>query len=351
MGGDALPFPTQRLSPDRYHNVSTRLLTLLSTHYALACAPAPCPGKSSHGDVDILVALPYADRPFDPIAQLGSRAVHQNGSVLSFEFEGHQADVIGVSEDKYEVSRLFYSYGDVGMILGMMLTHAGIKFGCKGLKMVRVDAGGQLHLSSDRSRILGWLGLDEAEWLAGFNDSKAVFRWLCSCRWFRHSMFNTANHHTSHHHTTHNKRRALSTRPMFTAFVHYVDSVQPTTAEPIDRPPAAVMRADAVAYFGCEAAVAAWDAVVAKRVALKQCWNGVLVTARTGLIGKQLGLFMMACRQLVTDDELLAMSVEEVQQFIDVNFTSYRRDDSTAGTLGDGGKAEWEESKDSAEAA
>jgi len=258
--------------------------------------------------------------------------VHQNGPTLSFEFEGHQADVIAVSEAKFGVGQLFYSYGDVGMILGMMVTAAGIKFGCKGLFLVRGDHGGQLHLSSDRSRILEWLGLSEADWLAGFEDEQAVFAWLCSCRFYRPSLFSSHSQPLRH-----NARRALSNRPMFVHFRQYVDTHSPANTDPADRTTAAAVQADAVAFFGCEAAVAALDAAAAKRRALKQCWNGELVAARTGLEGKQLGLFMMACRQLVTDDELLAMSVEEVQRFMDATYAKH---------VVRGGKMEQDETKE-----
>ena len=338
MGGDALPFPTQRLSPDRYHDVSERLLAVLSAHYTLTCIPAQRPGKDSYGDVDILVAQPYTDRPFDPVPQLGSRAVSRNGPVLSFEFEGHQADAISVDASLFEVARLFYSFGDVGMILGMMLTTASLKLGCKGLLLVRPGQGGQLHLSSDRSRILAWLGMSETDWLAGFHDEQAVFAWLCTCRWFHPSTFSSSTEHRR------NARRALSTRPMFVNFVHYVDSHHPPTivADKADRPTAEAMQADAVAFFGCEVAVAALDAAAAKRQALKQCWNGGLVAARTGLEGKQLGLFMMACRQLVTDDELLAMNASEVERFIDESFA---RQVNNGRSHGDVAKIESEESK------
>ena len=108
----------------------------------------------------LLVASPHSGRPFDPVAQLGSRAVNRNGPTASFEFEGHQADVIGVSESEFDMARLFYSFGDVGMLLGMMLTAAGIKFGYKGLMLVRPGHAGQLMLSNDRSRVLAWLGFE-----------------------------------------------------------------------------------------------------------------------------------------------------------------------------------------------
>ena len=336
MGGDALPFPTQRLSPDRYQDVSQRLLALISAHYALACIPAPCPGKSSHGDVDLLVARPHPDRPFDPVAQLGSRAVKRNGPTLSFEFEGHQADVISVSEEEFDVARLFYSFGDCGMLLGMCITAAGLKLGCKGLFLVRPGQVGQLHLSSDRTRILAWLGLSETEWLAGFKDEQAVFEWLCSCRWYHPSLFSTDTQPWKQA-----ARRALFNRPMFNHFVQYVDNNTAASTDAADRPTAAAVQADAVAFFGCEATVAALDAAAAKKRALKQCWNGELAAARTGLEGKQLGLFMMACRQLVTDDELLAMSVDEVERFMDDNFAKYAGDGH-----GGGLKMEKEEVKD-----
>ena len=335
MGGDALPFPTQRLSPDRYKDVSQRLLALLSTHYALVCIPAPCPGKASYGDVDLLVAVPLADRPFEPEAQLGSRAVYRNGPTLSFEFEGHQADVISVSESTFDVARLFYSYGDVGMVVGMMLTAAGLKFGCKGLFLARAGHS-QLQLSSDRGSILAWLGLSEAEWLAGFEDEQAVFAWLCSCRWFHPSLFRTRPESWKH-----NTRRALSARPMFVHFVQYVDSHTAADSNPTDRPTAAAMQANAVSVFGCDAAVAAQNAAEAKRHALKQRWNGVLVSARTGLEGKQLGLFMMACRQQATDDELLAMDVEGMERFMDNSYAQYVTNRSQSS------KEEREESKQS----
>ena len=128
---------------------------------------------------------------------------------------------------------------------------------------------------------------------------------------------------------------------MFVHFVQYVDNHLPADVDSATRPTAAVMQADAITFFGCEAAVAALDAAEAKRQALKRRWNGQLVAARTGLEGKQLGLFMMACRQLVTDDKLLAMEAAEIERFMDMNYAKYL---SSHGNIA---KMEKDESKES----
>ena len=118
--------------------------------------PKEAPEKIDHGDVDFLVCDPLCDDAILKVqAELGAQyanIVRNHTSNFAIRQENALADSddstggnfyqIDVHEcsDLSELERVafFHSYGDLGMILGMMAHPYGFSLGTKGLKVSTV---------------------------------------------------------------------------------------------------------------------------------------------------------------------------------------------------------------------
>jgi hypothetical protein len=308
----------ERLTPERYAEIAGKMVELLQRFYCRAVLPRQYPNKPSYGDVDVLVSGSISE--FDPACELGSAAVSRNGPVLSFEYEGHQVDVIHCRAEVFDLALFFYSWGDVGMVLGMMLRKLGLKFGSDGLFVLVEDT--KLLLSSDVSSVLAFLGMDFGRWQLGFSTREEIFEFIMAGRFFRHSMFKPRTSSDSAGKTA--KRFKL--RPMFGEFVEYVNSRLP--AQATERVSAEDVTQLAIAYFGQEAQVAHVQEQAQQQRLVKLKFNGDIVARLTGLSGRPLGVLMATVRGQVSREQLLSWSAEQLEVEV---MKVYRADEREAG--------------------
>jgi hypothetical protein len=307
MGGNALGFRTERLSPERYIEITTLVVdALLHSFYKRVVPTSPCPNKESHGDVDILVCESITS--LDPRAVFRSTAVVHNGGVTSFDFKGHQIDLIHVRPEHFEMATFFYGYGDVGMILGMITRTVGLKFGYQGLSIVVHSH--LIPLSTDLTETLRFLGLDVHVWRRGFTTDEQVFAFITSSTLFRPSMFRRRDDKWNH-----GERRALQDRTMFVAFIAYVEQNYPSETEPA-RLSVEEVSQRAIDFFQKQSALDAVNEKIERGRKLKERFNGHMVMEITGMSGKEMGAFMAQCKEAITEDKILSMSPDEMRQWV-----------------------------------
>lgn len=155
MGGNAfknaLPdarFP--RMSPSIYNSLKARLLLQLQTLYEHVAVPREAPGKADYGDIDFVVCQPRAELHHEDVrSALGAAqsisfdSSHSNFALRAIEYDNsaetsdyYQVDVeVCATMEEWERVVLFNSYGDVGMILGLMVRPHGLSFGRNGIKV------------------------------------------------------------------------------------------------------------------------------------------------------------------------------------------------------------------------
>jgi hypothetical protein len=306
MGGNALGFQAKRLTSEQFARMSSTIIEQLrGTYYGCVELPHPRPDKESHGDVDILVAEPVQQQSFDPQRVFGSSKVVHNGGVISFEYEGHQIDLIQVgSAQKMPLAIVFYSYSDFGMILGMIARTVSLKFGYQGLSLIVHDR--QIMLSADVDRIFTFAGLSLERWQRGFQNDKDVFDFIVSSRLFRPSMFKRTDDRWNH-----GERKSLDKRPMFVAFVEYVQTFAEHNEQ--DRLDVQKVTNEAIEFFGQRSQVDAVVRQIERGREIKARFNGNLVMEITGFKAKELGQFMAECRVHLSDDQLLNITEDEVR--------------------------------------
>jgi hypothetical protein len=311
MGGNALGVPTQRLTPERYAQVSTTIIEVLRGYYKLVQLTIPRPNKPSHGDLDILVSGKLQE--LDPRRVFGASVVVHNGGVTSFDYENHQIDLIDIAnEDRFDLAQLFYGYPDYGMIQGMAMKSLGIKYGYQGLSIV-VESH-QIMLSTDLNRILEFMGLDADAWRRGFATDNEVFQFIISSRLFRHTMFKRHDDRWNH-----GERRALGNRSMFVAFIAYVEADAKAHPELAKREKllASDVTAEAITFFGQQKAVDDVLIKIERTRKLKERFNGHIVMEITGLRAQELSAFIGQCKNKVSDDEWLAMTPDDARKRIE----------------------------------
>ena len=131
MGGNAVP-GVSRASPAQYTELKHRVLTTMREHFSLVATPPEFPNKSSYGDVDVVYAPHCRTIIRDVILvafgpEAADRAV-TNGHTVSFPLHNIQVDLIGESRENFAVSVAYYSYGDLGRILGTMTQFYGLRW-------------------------------------------------------------------------------------------------------------------------------------------------------------------------------------------------------------------------------
>jgi hypothetical protein len=166
--------------------------------------------KLDHGDCDVL----YWDKTIDVrsvIQELFNPvAIARNGTVTSFAYKHSdemyfQIDFIFVRD--LEMSTFFFSFGDIGMALGMMSTYYGLKYGDSGLFL---KCGGEVmnnifgatdfkpeevvefELSTSPIKICEFFELDYQRWLYPFDTMNEAYEWLSKCKFYNPKYFGSA---------------------------------------------------------------------------------------------------------------------------------------------------------------
>ncbi|KAF8967169.1 hypothetical protein BDZ97DRAFT_1903560 [Flammula alnicola] len=253
MGGSAFSavlaataFP--RLPPPVYRALKARLSPTLAEFYAWVGVPAEAPEKIDHGDLDLLVTIPKSPHepsiPHDVIKQaIGAKYVNPMDGNRTSNYAvpiklgewgslGHAADEeqrrastedgeiyyqvdIHVCFDKNEYDRIlfFHSYGDMGMILGLIARNSGIALGAKGLK-IPDPPNPPFELSQSFDDICQFLGLSLATFHGGFNTREEVYKWATSSKYFDPSQFRSAGPGIT---------KVKAERTMYADFVEWVE--------------------------------------------------------------------------------------------------------------------------------
>ena len=150
------------MPPAIYKALKATLFPLVKQFYELAVVPPEAPEKPDHGDLDIVVAYPHSDDAVDrvkdsiraahylpqegrgtsnfaiPVGAFDLPAESESGSAFSLSAQDTyiQVDVnVCADRESWERTVFLHSYGDTGMILGVIGRSAGVSLGVNGLKV------------------------------------------------------------------------------------------------------------------------------------------------------------------------------------------------------------------------
>jgi hypothetical protein len=320
-GGHAFGYATKRLSLTEYDSISKEIILLLTRRYEHIHIPRSVPGKESFGDVDVVVSKRKEEMKIDHddedllLHPLITKRI-RNGNTLSIEYKEFQIDIISVKEEELPLSLFFFSFSDVGMIFGMMLSLFSLGFGCHGLFIYLNDS--RLLLSKNLDDILLFLQLDKQKWIQGFETEEELFLFIMSSWIFRYSMFQPRKEGQTGKHDQHQKRE------MFQRFIHFVnqhalehhENEKEESNLHFQKLEMEIVRREVIKHFRKEEEIAILNEKKEKALCVKAKFNGVLVHEWTGLMNQELGNFMQKFKSAWTTEQLYNFSVEEIRQHV-----------------------------------
>ena len=253
MGGNALnKVVASRINLEQYNRVK-RDLEEKFNQYLESEFTIDVPGKIDFGDIDMLYVVKNkidsiwnVDMIDFDIVQLITQIYNPvdivlNGPVCSFAYYLHddnkyfQVDLIKVED--LPMSRFYFSYGDLGGIIGRLTQHKSVVYGSRGLwvnpnqetinkflsaNQIEMQVNKDLIiksilpniiLSNKPDQICEYLGLDWNEWVKGFSSKQEIFEWVTKSPWFKLDSFRALDYE---------HRNRVNSRPMYQDFLKYI---------------------------------------------------------------------------------------------------------------------------------
>lgn len=265
--------------------------------------------KSSHGDLDIIVEH---TRPVSNVlADLLSKkviAVKTSSSSLSFLLLTFQVDLIFIESDKLDYAKKYFSWNDLGNLVGRVAKNIGFKHCHDCLKFVQRE-GDRVYkehiLSTDYNSILRILELDVDHFNKGFDTYIEMFEWVSKSPYFIPEKFEFDN--LNNRNRVRDKKRKVYN--MFLEWCKNQKFEAPIIIEDKDKFVLSVFPEFQLEY----------DSVLTKIQTdsdLKLKFNGTLLKEWTNLEGKDLGSFISKFKTKYSTQDLLNSSAENIEQLV-----------------------------------
>lgn len=296
MGGNALKnCETRRLPAEEYHSLCRKVELDIQRLYPtgmIRVIPA-YRQKESFGDMDILVEKGiYTPHLFDSLRELwGSKEEVHNNDCHSMELNGFQIDIIAIHQDLFSFALAYYSWNDLGNLMGRVAHKMGLKFGHDGLYSVLRDGTHHLDeilLTCDPLKAMSWLGFDVPTFLKGFDTLEDIFEFVAKNERFNPDIYLFDNMNAI-------SRIRDKKRKTYTTFLAWCEEYKRKNPdrEYFKYPPKTTWLAKIrIDFPGFSQMATQSHQFIAWRQYLAKKFNGEIVQAAVGLEGKELGKFM-----------------------------------------------------------
>ena len=327
MGGNALaPFGAKRVSKERYAELKKEIFPLLQSiegfHGWAEIPYLPC--KDSFGDMDI-VFTNKGGVVFDKVLEVFGNPPHvYNSNVLSVLFKELQVDLIHMPPEDYSSCLDYFSYNDLGNLIGKIYHKFGLKYGHRGLVLPLRDSDntdhhfGELLISKDHKDIFEFLGLDYVTYLNGFQTFEEMFDYVMSSKYFDPKLYAFENMNSI-------ARVRDKKRSTYNYFLKYIKGSTGNLSETwkVDKYEYIPVIFD---YF--PEAYNRYLLAMEKlqhSLKIKAKFNGGLIGEYTGLSGIELGHFMRHIKTQieVSDEWILKSSDAEIKVWVDNLFRNW----------------------------
>lgn len=333
MGGNALAsYGAKRVSKEVADSMLQGLLerfASLSAEIGLAFRLQPIQSyrmKADFGDLDLLVENKLfkeltSEKLVAKLASTykGSIPWVKSGPVLSvglpLECGGClQADLISTPCESFDFSAGYFSWNDLGNLVGRVAHKMGLKFGHDGL-WLPIRNGTHLFdeilVTRDFKAALHFLGFDANTWESGFDSLEQIYSFVANGSRFSPDLYPLENRN-------HIARVRDRKRPVYMGFLSWIEEHQDLNFFEW-RDDKSFYLSDVFKSF--PASKVAYEASLhrlADSQALKARFNGRVVTAITGLSGKELGHFMgrFKTEYAIVLNQLDSISDEELARLI-----------------------------------
>lgn len=330
MGGSALKIAkTRRYNRDEYfalyeHDVLPRLSMLINTNARIALLPA-YESKETFGDMDILIekgSFMTTDLKRRLKELFYYTEIYCNGNVWSFDYRELQIDLVFTKPDCWETSLTYYSWNDLGNLMGRVANKLGVKYGHKGLEKKiysedRTKVLDEVLLTKDIRRIFDFLGYDYDRFLLGFETLEDIFNYAVSSRYFTKELFYLEN--LDHQNRTRNRKRKT-----YMAFLEWLDKKDLPNVE---QDFSSQMNWDrlVVSFPELNLSMRLWALKEKEAIhqQIKSKFNGKIIMELTGLEGKELGKFIESVKSNL-GDSFENFVLNSSQDIINIGIEAYK---------------------------
>ncbi len=306
MGGKALKnTTTQRLNKPDFDRVSQEVVRGLLERFPSArveVIPAYA-SKADFGDLDVLTTSEdmQAHGGGEALAKFAVERFHatdlfKNGNVLSFDYResatttepGFQVDVITMPRAAFGFALNYFSFNDLGNLIGRTAHKQGASFGHDGLWYYFRDGDYKFRevlLTMDFDLALRYLGYEPARFHQGFEDLQAIFEYVSGSEFFNRDIFLLENRN-------YQSRVRDRKRKTYTEFLQWCEARPALKAftYPAEKATWLPRMFEWFPHFRGEFDRATYDLERQRQVKAK--FNGETVSALTGLQDKTLGMLM-----------------------------------------------------------
>jgi len=321
MGGNALKNThTRRYTKTEYESLKEEVVEHLirKTNRLVRVDPIKSfSSKETFGDLDVLIERSETSKLLNVdyrqlVQTFNPNEIVKNGDVYSFDYKDFQIDLIVTDSKFYDFSLCYYSFNDLGNLIGRVAHKMGLTYGHKGLFYKHKDKHGNIQglieLTVDPKEAVEFLGYDYEKIKKGFDTLDDIFYYVVSSPYFNEIIYDLS-------HRNHQARTRDRKRPTYTAFLEFVSNhkfenqfvydsdFEETIQETIK---------SAFPHFARELEEIKKSQF--EKELVKRKFNGVLVNELTGLTGRELGKFMSVFREM--NQDLVVLTEEEIKNKI-----------------------------------
>lgn len=290
--------------------------------------------KPDFGDLDVLVdSRVFQSIPPQSVVEALSNTYGsalpwvKNGPVLSVGLplpdDGQclQLDLISTPSAEFDFSLGYFSWNDMGNLVGRVAHKMGLKFGHDGLWLPMRD-GTNLHdellVTRNFESALSFLGFDAARWREGFDSLDDIYQFVACGERFNPDLYPLE-------HRNHTARVRDKKRPVYMGFLRWIETQQTLNRYPWQQDKSAYLPEVMTTFPALQAEYERSLVRLAQSKAVRACFNGEVVTEITGLTGKALGMFMAHFKREQSDgmETLPLLAAEQVRELIRVEFQQY----------------------------
>lgn len=322
MGGSALSKPSVRLDAATFVSVRDRIVKQLqSLFHSVNINYIPYYlSKESFGDLDILT-----DRMLDSLEVsmvIKALEVVQNSSITSYgidvDGEMFQVDLIYAEPSIYNFALGYFSYNDLGNLIGRISHAAGFKFGHKGMSYVIREPDNDNHVLSEVlvtnnfNTALEFLGYDASKFLPEtFITIEDVYRFAASSPYFSADIFQLHNRNSI-------SRIRDKKRKTYMGFLKWLEKEEVKHQIPnFDYSDKSAFKLKMLkkAFEVFPSFLIRYLEVMEIYESKKKIYekfNATIVSKVTRKTGKELGVLMKAIKKSVSENELVRMHPEDI---------------------------------------
>lgn len=309
MGGNALKIKTCRYNAEDYALISVDVANKLN-YYETSngvgiknTIPKSYHKKNSFGDLDVLIDTKTLgnDNIKDIINILFSpNEIFHNGSCYSFDYKQFQIDFILVKSKYFETSKIYYSYNDLGNLMGRIAAQMGFRYGHFGIKVQYYYKGKKYEneFSKDIEKIFNFLGFDYNKFYHnGFETLEDIFNFVIESKYFNPNIFDYDK--LNHQNRTRNKKR-----DNYRKFLEYIKKENNLNYHEFSNDKDFyIKKADIFFNISLEENILQWKKEIDFDEKINEKFNGHLIMERyPELKGKELGFAIKNFKDIITKD-------------------------------------------------